>query len=195
MLRLLFLNYSKELQSVSLCVPRTRPKTARLVKTLSLLKQLKTIFEHYQIDVVETMPFLKNIERVEFYLDTQTSWDIRRFAISIKSVICDHSSHRLFCQVVPNPAQCKSKSNTLISYGADRSVHNSSHVYHVRHNVFDLQAESMPDQLREWTTEDKAVPWISLAARVKKPPASESQMVWPRIRYPSTSHQTSTIRW
>ena len=147
-------------------------KESEISNNIVTPQELLTVFEHYQTDIAETMPFLKSIERVEFYLDTQLLGftqirnldQIRDMRAAVMSAILSGSaaSHGMQVEI-----------DQTYSYGADRSVHNSSHVYHVRHHVFDLQAESMSSKLRQWTTEDKAVPWISLAARVNERPASD----------------------
>lgn len=137
-------------------------------------QELQTIFEHYQIDIAETLPFLKSIERIEFYLDTKllgfTQFrnldQIRDMRASVISAVSSGRAASCGTQV---------EIDQTYSYGADLSIRNYSHVYHVRQHVFDLQAESMSPNLRKWTTEDKAVPWVSLAARVNEPPASNSK--------------------
>lgn len=136
-------------------------------------QELLTVFEHYQTDVVETMLFLKSIERVEFYLDTQRLGftqirnldQTRDMRAAVMSAIVSgrEVSHGMQVEI-----------DQTYSYAA-RSVHNSSYVYHVRQHVFDLEAQSMSPRLRQWITEDKAVPWISLAARVSETPSSDSK--------------------
>jgi sacsin len=146
--------------------------TSEISTVVVTTQELLSIFEHFQADVAETMPFLKSIERVEFYIDTErlgftqiSNLDhIRDMRAAVKSAILSSSlaSHATQIEI-----------HQEYSYGGDHAdVRNSSHVYHIRQRVFDLQAESMPEKLKDWTTENKAIPLISLAARLDKPPVA-----------------------
>lgn len=124
------------------------------------------IFEDYQSDIVESMVFLKNIERVEFYRDEiqlgciniRNPDPVRRMRASISIAI---SSKFV--------ATYGTRVDVEREYGyTAEQIQNSKclQTYRVQQRVFDIETYKMPVELRNWTAKNKAVNTIALSARL-----------------------------
>jgi len=121
-----------------------------------------TFFEKFQADVAESLLFMRNIERVTFSIDGKQLGEttilqvekIREARSAVKSAIIGMNSHS---GAVPYQISQKYKHNDcdIELIGA----------YLVQHTIFDMHAQ-VPNELKSWAVETKALPWIALAARL-----------------------------
>ena len=127
-------------------------------------------FEEFQSDVAESLGFLKNIERVEFYFNETklgstyilTPDCIRPMRESIAKAISTNSS--------ASQGACF---EIYREYKSRRQIQS----YHVQQGVFDMETLNMSKELRTWARREKVVSWIALAAPLDnnlsdRPPAS-----------------------
>ena len=114
-------------------------------------------FEEFQLDVAESLGFLKNIERIEFYFDETKLGSthilnpdgIRSLRTSIAGAISTNSS-----------ASQGARLEIYREYKGRRQ----SQSYHVQQRVFDMETLNMSKELRTWAAKEKVVSWIALAA-------------------------------
>jgi sacsin len=118
-------------------------------------------FRSFQSDLAESLLFLKNIERVHFYLDnsmlgrTEISnvEEVRETRSAIKSSIIkgEEKSFSLKMQIGH-------------SFGnADDKV-NSIRQYHVQHKFAEIDSQDL--EFKAWTVKEGVFPWIAVAAAI-----------------------------
>ena len=141
-------------------------KESEISKIAVTPQEILKIFEDYQSDVVESLVFLKNIERVEFYRDEtklgctsiRNLDSVRKMRASIASAISSSSV---------------ASQGTVIDieweyiYNSEQPQNlKSLRTYQVQHRVFDMDTYQMSEELKNWATNNKAVAAIALSACV-----------------------------
>jgi hypothetical protein len=129
-------------------------------------QEILKIFEDYQSDVVESLVFLKNIERVEFYHDAtklgctsiRNLDSVRKMRASIASAI---SSSSVASQGIVFDIEWEYNYNS-----EQRDNLKSLRTYQVQHAVFDMNTYQISEELKNWATNNKAVAAIALSACV-----------------------------
>lgn len=133
-------------------------------------------FEEFQNDVAESMVFLKNIERVEFFLGSHKLGSTRIFnpekirdtRATIRAAIASSSftSHGTRVHIIRQ-----------YNRNPDNVDRGSTQAYHVQQTVFDMRAQQMSKELRDWALKEKSICWIALAARLDKEISSNDNAV------------------
>jgi len=123
--------------------------------------EILQIFEDYQRDVVESLVFLKNIERVEFHLNDTTLGHI-----SVRNIDSVKSLRTSIARAIASGSAASHGMCFDIEreYGGNHTLES----YLLRQSVFDMYQYGISPEFKTWIAESKSVSVIALSARLNE---------------------------
>lgn len=136
-------------------------------------------FRLFQSDLAESLLFLKNIERVDFCLDSSTLGtteisnveEVRDIRSVIKSSIIKGEERSFSLEIKINHA-----------FGNEDDKVSSTRLYHVQHKFAEIVSQN--PEFKAWTVKEGVFPWIALAAGIDPHGSSASGRVFVTLPLP-----------
>lgn len=150
---------------------------SEITKKETTASDVARFFEEFQTDVAECLVFLKSIETLEFYIDGKKFGStiiskpelVRPMRISISNAISNTSS-----------TSCKAQFEIFQEYnGTQRLLH-----YLVQQHLFDVAKIPIRPEIQSWSTKQKLIPWIALAAPLHATPIPPQSRLFSSLPLP-----------
>src|SRR5271170_1323669 len=171
-------------------IPFRTPEQAKLSEISRIIvspSEILQIFEEYQSDVVDSLVFLKNIERVEFYLD-----DTRIGYISLRNI---EAARSLRASIAGAISSCSAASYGMRfdierEFSGGNQIIKSLESYQIQQSVFDMNTYQMSQEFKSWVVESKSVGAIALSARLNETDSPPVGRVFVTLPLPIPLDQT-----
>lgn len=170
----------KEFPGTIVRIPfRTKQQASwsEISKNETIASEVPNYFEEFQIDVAECLVFLKSIERVEFYIDGKKLGStiisnpelVRPMRTSISAAISNTSS-----------ASTNARFKISQEYNGKQRLFD----YLVQQRLFDIHSSTLLPDIQSWSTKQKLIPWIALAAPLHCTPTSPQSRLFSSLPLP-----------
>jgi len=165
---------------------QNQAKTSEISNVAVSPEELLAFFESFQVDVAESLVFMRNIERVTFSINGEELGtttllhiaQVRKARSAVSSAVLTMTPHSGAVRYVISQ-----------KYKHDACSVESTRIYQVQQTIFDMHTQ-VPSDLITWALESKAFPWVTLAARLDEGSPSRESRIFVTLPLPGTLDNT-----